>query len=239
MRRGSPIAELLTFGGRMPPVVGGLIVALLGASLAGRLTGLGGAALLVPDLVLGGEAWRLLTWSLVERDPVSLLFGGLTLYWFGRDLAWAWGARRLVVTWLVLGAAAGAVPVLLSLALPALGPAAYGGPWAVLSGLLVAWGLLHPDRQILFNFLLPVSGRGLAWLTVGMTVLFAAFTGLATYLPHLAAEGLMLAWSRGLSLRGAWQGLRIRMGQRRMRRRARHLQVVKHRGKDEPPRWMN
>ncbi len=239
MRRGSSVAGLLTFGGRMPPAVGGLVVALVGASLAGRLSGLGGAALLVPDLVLGGQAWRLVTWSFVERDPVSLLFGGLTLYWFGRDLAWAWGARRLVVTWLVLGAAAGAVPVLASLVLPGLGAAAWAGPWAVLSGLLVAWGLLHPDRQILLNFLLPVSGRGLAWLTVGMTVLFAIFGGFAAYLPHLAAEGMMAAWARGLSPRGAWQGFRIRMGQRRMRRRARHLQVVKRGGKDEPPRWLN
>ena len=84
-----------------------------------------------------------------------------------------------------------------------------------------------------------MTGRTLAWLTFATTALFAAFRGPAAYVPHLAAELTMLAWSRGLSVRGAWQSLRIRLGQRRMRRRARHLQVVKKNGKGGPPRWLN
>jgi membrane associated rhomboid family serine protease len=239
MRRGFPLDALLTFGGRAPPAVGGLIAALLLASLAGRLTGLGGLAVLVPALVLEGQAWRLVTWPFVDGDPVSLLFGALTLYWFGRDLAWAWGPRRLVTTWIVLGAASGAVPVLLALLFPGLGGAVFAGPWAVLSGLLVAWGLLNPERQILLMLALPVSGRALVWLTLAGTAFFAAFGEVRAYLPHLAAEAAMLLWARGFSPRGAWQSLRIRLGQWRMRRRARKLRLVRKDGKGEPPRWLN
>jgi hypothetical protein len=136
-------------------------------------------------------------------------------------------------------AASGLAAVLLSLALPPLAGAAWGGPWAVLSGLLVAWGLLFPERQMLLYFALPMSGRGLVWLTVGGTLFFAAFGGLVAYVPHLAAQGLVLLWFRGLSPRGAWQSVRIWLGERRLRRRAKHLRVIRKNGKGEPPRWLS
>jgi membrane associated rhomboid family serine protease len=235
--RSSP-ADWLTFGGRVPAVVGGLIAALVLVSLVATLGGFGSLLVLFGPAVLEGQVWRLVTWTLLEGNPLSLLFAGLTLYWFGRDLAWAWGPRRLLTTWLVLGAAVGALMCGLS-QLQAGAADLYAGPWPVLSGLVVAWGLLFPERQILFNFLFPMSGRTLAWATVGLTVFFAAFEGLRAHLPHFAAQALVLLWFRGLSVRGAWQSLRIWLGQRRMRRRAAHLRVMGKDRKNDPPRWMN
>lgn len=236
MRPGRSGAELLTLGGRVPPAVGGLILALGGVSLAAHLAGLARWLVLLPAAVWEGEIWRLATWTLVEGDPLALLFAGLTLYWFGRDLAWAWGTRRLLLTWLGFGAASGLGVMLLGLALPLPGGA---GPWPVLSALLVAWGLLYPERQMSFWGVLPLTGRGLVWITIGGTVFFGAFYGMRSMVPHLVAEGLMLLWFRGLSPRGAWQSLRIWLGERRMRRRARHLRVVKKNGKGDPPQWLN
>jgi membrane associated rhomboid family serine protease len=236
--RGSGAADLLSFGGRVPPVVGGLILALVGVSLVSHLAGFAGALVLLPPAVLEGEVWRLATWTLVEGSPLSLLMAGLMLYWFGRDLAWAWGPRRLLLTWFLLGAAVGVLVTLLALVAPGWA-AAHAGPWAVLSGLVVAWGLLFPERQMLFNFVIPMTGRTLAWATVGLTLFFAAFEGFRAHLPHFAAQALVVLWFRGLSARGAWQSLRIWLGQRRMRRRAAHLRVMGKGGKDDPPRWMN
>ncbi len=233
------IGELFSFGGRVPPVVGGLIAGMVLASLLGRLGGLAAWTVLRAEPVFEGEVWRLLTWTFLDGDPLSLLFAALTLYWFGRDLAAAWGARRFVATWVGFGAASGIATVLLSLALPSLAREVWTGPWAVLSGLLVAWGLLFPERQMLLYFALPLSGRGLVWVTVAGTLFFAAFGGLGAYVPHLAAEGLVMLWFRGLSPRGAWQSLRIRLGERRLRRRARHLRVIRKNGKGEPPNWLN
>lgn len=234
--RTRPAAELLTLGGRVPPSVGGLILALVGASLVGHLTGLAAWGTLVPSAVLEGEIWRLATWTFLDRDPLSLLFAALMLFSFGRDLAWAWGSRRLFLTWLGFGAASGAVAVLLALAVPMPG---WSGPWAVISAFMVAWGLLFPERQMSFWGVLPLSGRNLVWLTIGITLFLGAFYGMRSMVPHLAAEGLMLLWFRGLSLRGAWQSVRIWLGERRMRRRAKHLRVVKKNGKGDPPQWLN
>ncbi len=96
--------------------------------------------------------------------------------------------------------------------------------------------MIFPDRQILFMLALPVSGRALLWLTIGGTVLYAIFGSLGAYVPHLTAQLLMLAYARGWSVRGLWQSLRIKGYERRARRRASHLKVVK---KQDPPRWMN
>jgi len=236
--RGAGLADLFTLGGRVPPAVGGLIAALLGVSLASHLGGFAGSLVLSGPAVLDGEVWRLATWTLVDGNPLSLLMAGLTLYWFGRDLAGAWGPRRLLLTWLLLGGAVGLLATGLWLVAPA-ASGAHAGPWAVLSGLVVAWGLLFPDRQILFNFLFPMSGRTLAWATVGLTLFFAVFEGFRAHLPHFAAQALVFLWFRGFSARGAWQSFRIWQGQRRMRRRAAHLRVMGKDGKNDPPRWLN
>jgi len=239
MRPGRSGAELLTLGGRVPPAVGGLILAVLGASLLGQLTGTAGLGALLPLPVQEGELWRLVTWTFLSASPLELIFTTLMLVWFGRDLAWAWGTRRLLLTWLGFGVASGAAVVLLSLVDPPMARAAFAGPSAVMAALIVAWGLLYPERHLSFWGVLPLTGSQLVWITIGGTVFFGVFGGLRAVAPDLIAEGLMLLWFRGLSPRGAWQSFRIWLGERRMRRRARHLRVVKKNGKGDPPQWLN
>ncbi len=240
MRSARSLGDLFTFGGRVPPTVGALISAVVAASLVGavgRGHGLIEAAALVPGLVWQGQVWRLVTWVFFETDPLSLLFGGLTLYWFGRDLCFAWGARRFLGSFLGIAVGAAlATSILGRLAWPALLASGWTGSWPVISALIVAWAMIFPERQILFMLALPVSGRALLWLTLGGTVLYAVFGRVASYVPHLSAQLLMLAWASGWSLRGFWQSLRIRGYERRARRRASHLKVV---DKQDPPRWMN
>ena len=182
MRSASPLSHVFTFGGRVPAAVGGLIVAIVAASLLGALfPELGAAGALRPDEVWRGQVWRLGTWLLFEERspvaPMNLLFGALTLFWFGRDLCHAWGSRRFLITF--FGVAAGAAALTCALArfvLPGLMGGIWSGPWAAITTLLVAWSMLFPERQMMFNLVLPVTGRTLFWLTIGGTVLWAAFS---------------------------------------------------------------
>ncbi|HET9595333.1 MAG TPA: rhomboid family intramembrane serine protease [Anaeromyxobacteraceae bacterium] len=236
--RHSDLGDVFTFGGRVPPAVGALITAIVLASLVGALGqryDFVRAAALVPELVWQGQVWRLFTWVFFETDPLSLLFGGVTLYFFGRDLCWAWGPRRFIATFFGIAVTAAGVTCLAALGWPALRLGGWTGSWPVLLALTVAWAMLFPERQILLMFALPVSGRALLWITVGGTVLYAVFGRVYAYVPHFAAQLLMMAYARGWSLRGFWQQLRIRGYERRARRRASHLKVVKK----DPPRWMN
>jgi len=240
MRSSRSIGEFFTFGGRVPPTVGGLISALVLASLAGALgrgLGLLDTAALVPGLVWQGQIWRLVSWVFFETDPLSLLFGALTLYWFGKDLCFAWGPQRFIATFFAIAALTAVITSLVArLAWPALLGFGWTGSWPVLSALIVAWAMIFPERQILFMLALPISGRTLVWITLGGTVLYAIFGRLAAYVPHLVAQGLMVLYARGFSLRGLWQSFRIKTYERRARRRASHLKVIR---KEDPPRWMN
>ena len=233
-RAGSP----LSFGGRVPAAVGGLIVATVVTSLVaavGGRSGLGLHQLLLLDTgaIWRGEVWRLVTWVLVEDDPLNLLFGGLVLYWFGRDLVDAWGERRFLVTYFAVPAVAGILASLLALAWPGLDAYRFAGFWVALDALVVAWGLNHPFRQILLFFAIPVSGKALVWITVGGTALFALFTGVGAFVPHLLAEGI--AWMH-VSGKGPGQWLRrLRLPRRRKRGR---FEVI-HVDRDPDRRWLN
>jgi hypothetical protein len=102
-----------------------------------------------------------------------------------------------------------------------------------IDALVVAWGLNHPFRQILLFFAVPVSGKTLVLVTVGGTVLFALFTGVGAFVPHLLAEGI--AWVHA-SGKGPGQWLRrIRLPRRRGRGR---FEVV-HADRDPDRRWLN
>ncbi len=238
MRHARSIGDVFTFGGRVPATVGGLISATVAASLIGALGrgyGLVRIAALIPGLVWQGQLWRVATWVFFETDPLSLLFGALTLYWFGRDLCFAWGPRRFLATFFGIAIGAAVVTCLLGFAWPTLLVNDWTGSWPVISALIIAWAMIFPERQILFMLALPISGRALLWVTLGGTLLYAVFGHPAAYVPHLSAQLLMIAYARGWSLRGLWQSLRIKKYERRARRRASHLKVVKK----DPPRWMN
>jgi membrane associated rhomboid family serine protease len=226
------------FGGRVPAAVGGLLVATVVVSLAGALGDqmgypLRGLLVLQPAAVLRGEVWRLATWVLLEDSPVNLLFGGLVLWWFGRDMVDAWGPRRFLASWFAIPAAAGALTCLLALAWPRLSGSAHVGFWVALNALVVAWGVLHPFRQILLFFALPVSGRALVGITVGGTVLFALFLGVAAFVPHLLAEGLSWLHASGQGP-GRWFR-KLRWPRRRGRGR---FEVI-HADRDPDRRWLN
>lgn len=245
MRPARSIADVLTFGGRVPPAVGGLVTALVLASVVGAIGrgyGIPQLVALVPALVWEGQLWRLVTWSFFETEPLSLIFGAMMLYMFGRDLCYAWGARRFLLTVFGVSAASAALACIVArFGWPALLGHAWLGPWPLVDALVVAWAMIFPERQILLMFALPISGRALLWITLGGTFLYALFSGLGVagillYVPHLAAQGLMIAYARGYSLRGFWQSIRIRSYERRARRRASHLKVVR---KEDPPRWLN
>ena len=173
--------------------------------------------------------------SIKGNTPLNLLFVGLTLYWLGRDLCYAWGPRRFLLTFMGIAVAASVVTCLLAMAWQPLMRGVWTGSWPATTALVVAWAMIFPERQILFMLALPVSGRALLWLTLGGTLLYAVFGHLHAYVPHLTAQLLMIAYARGWSLRGFWQSLRIKQYERRARRRASHLKVVKK----DPPRWMN
>ncbi len=244
-RRTGDLRRSLTFGGRMPAVIGLLLALTLLATVGYWITRNGEWAVLAPDAVLHGQLWRLVTWPFIEAQPLNLIFGAFMLYQFGSQLAYDWGEGRFLSRYLVLTIGAGVITVAVAM-LPPFAGIAHVGMWPVVDALLLMWALRYPDQQMNFWGVLPMTGRTMALLVVAGTVLYGlaagGIGGLFVFTPHFAA--LFLAWvlSRSrfdLPLRRwklAWRDFRL---ERQMRRRSKHLKVVRKNGQDEPPRWLN
>jgi hypothetical protein len=141
-----------------------------------------------------GEIWRLLSWSVIEPSPLSLIFACLLLFWFGRDLADAWGPRRFLTVYLGVAIAGALGTCLVALLDEPVLTHHHVGSWPLAEAVTVAWGLWFPDRVIRIYFIIPVRGIVLAWGTVALTVVYAVYAGWTHYVPNLLAEAAMLAW---------------------------------------------
>lgn len=237
------IRRAFSFGRRLPPEVGALIVAIFVLSVIAAVAERSGFPLfawmaLLPEAVWRGEVWRLATWVLFESNPLSLVFTGVMLYFFGRDLAGSWGSRRFLricggLTLLV----AAVVCVAARLLWPELMGRSYLGGWTLGAALIIAWAVMFPERELLLYFVLRVSGRQLIYLELGLTALFTIYYGMPYVFHIIAAQGLMLLFLYRFSVR---RRLRTLTSRWRRRRAGPNLQVWDgKRGDFGPPRWMN
>jgi hypothetical protein len=101
----------------------------------------------------------------------------------------------------------------------------------------VAWGALFPARQILFYFVLPVSGQILIYVTIATTLVFALMVGVSHFVPHFAAIGAALFYVRGLA--ALQTRLKVAQLVRAQKRRSSHLHVVKKGDRDDRPKWLH
>lgn len=131
----------------------------------------------MPNAITG-----LLTYPLLIVGPfeiINLLINALMLFWFGASLERSWGARNYV---LFLLAANIAAALLWTAGFMLLGGAVtrLGGPWLMISSVIVAWAWLNPDETIMFWFVLPLKAKWIGWLDIALLYfLFPASQGVS------------------------------------------------------------
>lgn len=231
--------RFVVLGGSVPAAVALVIAATLVTSILGaQLAGFLASGALVPALVFAGQVWRLVSWVFFEQDPLGLIFAGLALFWFGRDLVRIWGPARFLAAYLSLAAAAAAITCLVALAWRELGARPFVGAWPVVSALIVAWACAFPSRNMLLYFVVPLGGRNLIYATLGGTLLFALLSGFAGFVPHFAAQLVALVAMRGSPIGPLVARVKFELAYGRWRRRTRRLrEVPRPAGRDEGPRY--
>jgi len=141
--------------------------------------------------VLKLMVWQFATYMFLHGGLMHILFNMLALWMFGSELERWWGSREFLKYYLITGIGAGVFNAIAMFALGGAGVPTIGASGAVL-GILVAYAMAFPDRQILLWFVLPVSARtfaiGYAVLTVYMAVKNPVGGGVA----HIAHLGGML-----------------------------------------------
>ncbi len=155
--------------------------------------------------------WQFVSYMFMHGGVFHILFNMLTLYMFGNDLERYWGAPRFLRYYLITGIGAG---VCSWIATPESSIAIVGASGAIY-GILLAYGLLYPNRIIYLNFLLPIKVKWMV-LIMGAIAFLSSVTGSEPGIANVAHLGGMLVGY--LMLRGPqWLGRYVmyRQNQRR------------------------
>jgi len=150
--------------------------------------------------------WQLITYAFLHGGILHLALNMYALWLFGAPLERRWGGQRFAAFYLacVLGAALLHLAVAeFELARGAIAAPVVGASGGVF-GLLLAFGMLYPDVELLLLFPpMPVRAR---WFVIGYGVveLVAGVTGTANGMAHFAHLGGMLTGYLLLRGGGTW-----------------------------------
>ena len=106
------------------------------------------------EAVLSGRVWTLLTSAFMHKAPEHLLFNGLAIYFFGRDVHRVVGPRGFVHLYFAGGIVASLGHVVFTLFTGE--PIGTIGASGAAMAIAVVFAMLYPGRTIYIQFLFPV-----------------------------------------------------------------------------------
>ena len=201
-----------SFGpGRWTPAVKVLIIANIAAFLAASIAPAVTVGLqLSPEDVLGGfQIWQPLTYMFLHGGFSHLLFNMLSIWMFGVELERMWGTAFFTRYYLICGVGAAVTTILFSFLPGSLGAGLYVsrtiGASGAVYGILMAYALYFPNRQIYMYFLFPVQVKYFVMI-VGAFSLWSAMGGPGSGVAHATHLG-------GLAVGYLYlKGRRVRLG---------------------------
>ncbi len=144
---------------------------------------------LVPVQVLSGYFWQPVTYLFLHGGIMHILFNMLALWMFGADLERDWGTRRFLNYYFLCGIGAALCVIVASIFFGGAGYRTIGASGAIY-GILLAFGVLYPDRIVLFSFLFPMKAKYFVMI-IGAIVFLNSLQG-GGGVSHVAHLGGML-----------------------------------------------
>lgn len=218
------------FGGSVTPVVKFLLIAntavfFLQLFLPSDIVLLFG---LVPALVWQDfYLWQLFTYQFLHGGLFHILFNMLALWMFGCDLERRWGSEFFLKYYFVSVIGGG---ILNTLFVPGQTAPSIGAS-AGIYGILLAYGLIYPNRIVYFYFLFPIKMKHFVWI-IGAIAFYSSITASQGGIAHLAHLGGMLFGYVYLRWGNPWDHFKLYRDRRRLARLKRRFQVI-HGGKDD------
>lgn len=190
---------------------------------------------LLPLAVVHGHLWQLFTYTYYPAGVLNTLFGLLTIWFTAATLENLRGRRWVAELFYVTVIGGGILATLAAFAhIPLLRPDVPAiGMWSLVFGLLVAFGTLFADVEILLFFILRIKAKYLILIYIlidaailvrggdAMDIAVRWSSGLCAYLfvRFIPARGLTFKLSEG------YFGLRNQYFRRKRRRAARKFEV--------------
>ncbi len=222
----TPYSPQVGLGGRITPGVKALLIANVSVFalqvLAQQIRGVGLETLfgLSPVAVIRGLfLWQLITYMFLHTTGWlgHLLLNMLMLWMFGTEVERGWGTRLFVRYYFICGIGAGITTCLFNY--PFYPGSLTIGASGAIYGVMLAYGLMFPNRQILFWFIFPMRAISFVLLCTGIQIfsLLSLQDGVA-YITHLG--GMLFGY---LYLKRIWRvkdffrGIVWRLRRRRFR----------------------
>jgi membrane associated rhomboid family serine protease len=180
--------------------------------------------------------WQLVTYIFLHDTGqwFHILFNMLGLWMFGSELESVWGTRQFTKFFFICGVGAGLLTVLLS---PNSVATTIGASGAIY-GILAAYGILFPDRIIIF-IIFPIKAK---WFVLGLGVmafvssLSASGSGVA-YIAHVGGMLCGLIYMKGGRLIPDIRGRYERWQRNRLRRKFEVYYNERRRNEDDQQKW--
>lgn len=211
-------------GGHITPGVRALIIAnaaVFALQVLARLVGQGGIEPifgLTPSMVFGSlRVWQLVTYMFLHATGwlSHIILNMLMLWMFGTEVERAWGTRAFLRYYFICGIGAGLTTCLMFYDSMTIGAS------GAVFGVMLAYAMMFPNRQILFWFIFPMRAISFVLLCVGIEMF--SLLSLQDGVAHIAHLGGMLFGY--LYLRRAWR-LREFLAELRWRLRRRRFRVL-------------
>ncbi len=184
--------------------------------------------------------WELVTYLFLHGGFFHIIFNMFALWMFGSDLESHWGSRKFLTFYFLTGIGAGLTDVTLNTIFNPGVPTATIGCSGAIYGLLLAYGLIFPNRPIYLYLIIPIKAKWFV-LIMGVIEFVGSFGTPGSGVSHVAHLGGMLFGF--LYLKGTgWPyrlELRYRDWRRARLRRKFEVYMRKQDKKDEAGRWIN
>ncbi len=180
--------------------------------------------------------WQPVTYLFLHAGFFHILFNLFALWMFGSDLERLWGSQRFLFYFFLTGIGAAAFDVILQ---PSSLSTTVGNSGAVY-GILLAFGLLFPNRPIFLWLLVPVKAKYFVMVMV-LIEFVSSFSNPGSKISHIAHLGGMIFGFLYLRGGGLPYRLQLRYHEWRRARLRKKFEVYMREQdeKDESGRWIN
>lgn len=140
------------------------------------------------------EIWQVATYMFLHASVMHVGFNMLALWMFGVELERLWGTRFFARYYAITGVGAGICVMIVGVFSAPMAQSLTIGASGAIFGLLMAYGLYFPHRQVLLFLLFPVSSRVFVAI-IGAVNLYSAMTATnagVAYFAHLG--GLLVGY---------------------------------------------
>ena len=191
---------------------------------------------LVPfDVTQKYYLWQLATYIFLHGGFFHILFNMFGLYMFGSELEATWGTREFTKYFFLCGIGAGITSVVVS----PNSPIPIIGASGAIFGLLLAYGMLFPNRLIYLYMIIPIPAKWFVVIFGAITFLSAlsvSNSGVA-YVAHLGGMIFGFIYLKGGRLLPDLRHRYDRWHRNRLRRKFEVYYNERRRNEDDQEKW--